>query len=54
MPLAQFTVANAAAEIGRRSAVDHVEEAVLRRLQQHLARLAVDREVGEHDVLRAV
>ena len=33
-------------------AVEHVEEAVLRRLHQHLARLAVDRQVREHDVLR--
>ena len=33
-------------------AIDHVEEAVLRRLHQHLARLAVDRQIREHDVLR--
>ena len=32
------------------AAIDHVEEAVLRRVQQHLARRAVDREIGQHDV----
>ena len=35
-----------------RDAVDDVEEAVLRRLHQHLARFAVDDEVREDDVLR--
>ncbi len=35
-----------------RLAVEHVEEAVLRRLHQHLARLPVDHEVREDDVLR--
>jgi hypothetical protein len=32
-------------------AIDHVEEAVLRRLHQHLARLAIDAQIREHDVL---
>ena len=35
-----------------RLAVDHIEEAVLGRLHQHLARLPVDLHVGQHDVLR--
>ncbi len=33
-------------------AIQHIEEAVLRRLHQHLAHGAVDLEVGEHDLLR--
>ena len=33
------------------AAIDDIEEAVLRRLHQHLARLAVDAQIGEHDVL---
>ena len=32
-------------------AIEHVEEAVLRRLHQHLARRAIPVEVGEHDLL---
>jgi hypothetical protein len=31
--------------------IDHVEEAVLRRVHQHFTRLAIDREIGEHDML---
>ena len=34
-------------------AIDHVEEAVLRRLHQHLAHRAVDAQIGQHDRLRA-
>ena len=34
-------------------AIDHVEEAVLGRLHQHLAHAAVERQVGQHDRLRA-
>ena len=33
-------------------AIEHVEEAVLRRLHQHLALTAIDVEVGKNDVLR--
>jgi hypothetical protein len=35
-----------------RHAIEHVEETVLRRLHQHLARFAFDRQVGKDDVLR--
>jgi hypothetical protein len=52
MPLAQFIVAKAPAEMSSPvGAVENVEKTVFRRLHDHLAGTAFDREIGENHVL---